>query len=468
MPRKRSNGAPVAEGAERKTHAPTREGAYFLSVTLRNIRCFGDLPQTLDFSDGKGRPARWTVLLGDNGTGKTTVLQALVALQDLPVVGLFDDRVTGWNPRCLAWGPQNWEKGFFRSWPDHTLSLDATVAYGPGLALSPSEYRKESFHIATAAQNPGQPEVSTSSSTYPPLCFAYGPIRRMGAPALREPEEDDATATLFLDGAELRNAEQWLMILDYSAKTESPIQESQRGRLDRVKHLLLKVLPSDEVEDIRFSAPTVEQPTPRVEFRTRYGWVPFRRLGHGYRTLIAWVLDFTSRMEERYPDSPDPLAEPAVVLVDEIDLHLHPTWQRQLIGYLTERFPNTQFIATAHSPLIVQAAGDANLVLLRREGDHVVIDNDPATLRGWSVDQLLTSELYGLPSPYPPQYDDLIRRRDALLSKPKLTKADEKELERLNKEMDELPIGDTMAQAKAMMLLKKTTSLLQRRMEQDS
>lgn len=53
-------------------------------------------------------------------------------------------------------------------------------------------------------------------------------------------------------------------------------------------------------------------------------------------------------MVDRHPDSPNPLAEPAVVLVDEINLHLH-RWQRTLIGFLTERFPNTQFIATAHS-----------------------------------------------------------------------------------------------------------------------
>ena len=62
-------------------------------------------------------------------------------------------------------------------------------------------------------------------------------------------------------------------------------------------------------------------------------------------------------------------------LVDEIDLHLHPKWQREIIGFLTQRFPNTQFIATAHSPLVVQAAEDANVVLLKRTGDHVLIEN---------------------------------------------------------------------------------------------
>lgn len=54
--------------------------AYFLSVTVANVRCFGPA-QTLDLSDGEGRPAPWTVILGDNGTGKTTLLQAIAALE---------------------------------------------------------------------------------------------------------------------------------------------------------------------------------------------------------------------------------------------------------------------------------------------------------------------------------------------------------------------------------------------------
>ena len=52
------------------------EGVYFLSLTLENVRCFGE-SQTLDLSDGNGKPAQWTVILGDNGTGKTTLLQTL-------------------------------------------------------------------------------------------------------------------------------------------------------------------------------------------------------------------------------------------------------------------------------------------------------------------------------------------------------------------------------------------------------
>ena len=66
------------------------------------------------------------------------------------------------------------------------------------------------------------------------------------------------------------------------------------------------------------------------------------------------------------------------------------------MGFLTDRFPNTQFIATAHSPLVAQAAADANLAVLHREGDHVVIDNEVDNIRNWRIDQILTSDLFGL------------------------------------------------------------------------
>jgi hypothetical protein len=292
----------------------------------------------------------------------------------------------------------------------------------------------------------------------------------MGRGALTEAASDDPVASLFSEYAELRNAEEWLLQTDYAASKPSDFQAVQKQRLEQVKELLLGTLPEGEITDIHFVVSAAAWAKARVEFETPYGRVPLRQLGYGYRTLIAWMVDFASRMVERYPDSPDPLAEPAVVLVDEIDLHLHPKWQRQLIGYLTERFPNTQFIATAHSPLIVQAANavGANLAVLRREGDHVVVENDPPALRSWSVDQLLTSELYDLPSPYPAKYDELFAKREAILMKPKLTKADLKELERLDQQMDQLPWGDTAKRAKAMNLIQETLNSLRARMDQES
>ncbi len=165
-------------------------------------------------------------------------------------------------------------------------------------------------------------------------------------------------------------------------------------------------------------------------------------------------------MVERYPNSPDPLAEPAVVLVDEIDLHLHPLWQRKLMSFLTDRFPNTQFIATAHSPLVAQAAADANLAVLRREGDHVVIDNDVDNIRGWRIDQILTSDLFGLETARPPQIESLLKERKELLTKPKLSAADQRRLAEIDVQLGELPAGESAQEVKEREEIRKSLNLL--------
>jgi predicted ATP-binding protein involved in virulence len=298
---------------------------------------------------------------------------------------------------------------------------------------------------------------------YSPVCYGYGASRRLSRSSITSRESHDATHSLFSEDSDLLNAEEWLVRLDYSASKVSEFQKRQEKRREEVERLLLNILP--EVDEIRFVVPTTSWPDPKVEFRTPYGWVPLRQLSQGYQTLIAWMVDLASRMFERYPDSPDPLAEPAVVLVDEIDLHLHPTWQRKLIGYLTERFPNTQFIATAHSPLIVQAASDANIALLRREGDHVVIDNDVDVIKNWRVDQILTSDLFGLESARPPEIDGLLKRRKELLTKPKLTKKAREELAQIEAKLGNLPTGETAEQVDMMKRIDSTLKLLKDRQD---
>ena len=82
--------------------------------------------------------------------------------------------------------------------------------------------------------------------------------------------------------------------------------------------------------------------------------LPVRHLSDGERGVLAMVLDLTRRLAQANPNMQNPAAEAeAVVLIDEIELHLHPSWQRRIIGNLTETFPKCQFIATTHSPQVI-------------------------------------------------------------------------------------------------------------------
>lgn len=214
--------------------------------------------------------------------------------------------------------------------------------------------------------------------------------------------------------------------------------------LEQVKQALLKVLL--EVTDIRIASKERQQ---QLELFTPYGWVRLRDMSLGYQTLVVWLTDFASKLFIRYPDSENPLEEPAIVLIDEIDLHLHPSWQRKLIGFLSGIFKNTQFIATAHSPLVVQAAGDegANVVLLRREGNHTVVVTDVEDIRGWRVDQILTSSFFNLETARSLKTEDKLARQAQLLNKKRLTAKERQELEALTQELEGQPMGSTSAKA---------------------
>lgn len=109
--------------------------------------------------------------------------------------------------------------------------------------------------------------------------------------------------------------------------------------------------------------------------------LPVKKLSDGERGVLALVLDLTRRLAQANPNAADPAAEAeAVVLIDEIELHLHPRWQRQAVKNLTKSFPNCQFIATTHSPQVI---GEV-------ENDHIqIIDDGEVYSPGHS---------YGMPS----------------------------------------------------------------------
>jgi predicted ATP-binding protein involved in virulence len=92
----------------------------------------------------------------------------------------------------------------------------------------------------------------------------------------------------------------------------------------------------------------------RVEIDIKGTTLDVRLLSDGERSVLALVIDISKRLAQANPRLDDPLASgEAVILIDEIDLHLHPQWQRKIVGNLERTFPNCQFIATTHSPQVI-------------------------------------------------------------------------------------------------------------------
>ncbi|NUN64833.1 AAA family ATPase [Pseudanabaena biceps] len=435
---------------------------YFHSLELENVLCFKDRHE-LRLSDSEGYPLQWTVILGNNGVGKTTLLRCLAGLE----------------MRRDQFDPTDRYPIFFHSYspynfPDFSMTQELEAMQNAGSVISAifisgqklsnikiPEYTKKCkyHHIEIIV---GHHFSGCDNELEGLTCYGYGASRRMavGEISLFNSFLSNTSESLFSDYVSLVNAEEWLLQSDYTAKSSSgKAQEKFKKRFNQIIEVLKKVLP--DITDIQIAQADEDYPRPRAKFLTPYGWVHLSSLGLGYRTTISWMVDLVVRLFDRYPDSEDPLAEPAIVLVDEIDLHMHPQWQRTIMEFLTERFPNTQFIVTAHSPLVVQAAQDANIVLLRREGDRVIIDNNPEIIDNWRVDQVLTS-VFEIPSARPPQIEKLLAERQTILSKAKLSKADKAKLKELEEKIGALPTAETPDDIKAMDIIRRAAKLLEK------
>lgn len=440
---------------------------YFLSLEVERVLCFKDR-QVLDLSDANGNPAQWTVILGDNGVGKTTLLRCLAGMElEFATFGVGDEEKE-WGSPILWEGSKStslWQE--VEILKEDAATFNVQLVYDALLASheigntksdrrQSQNFLKAEWYFTLGFIFENAPAPNTLGGL---ICYGYGAIRRMGETSISEAFDIENSMSLFSEEASLINAEEWLLQTDYAARSAAgKTRDRLQKQLNQIIEILKRILP--DIEDIRIAPADEEILRPRAEFLTPYGWVRLSSLGLGYRTAIAWMVDLAVRLFRRYPNSKDPLAEPAIVLVDEIDLHLHPKWQRNIMSFLTERFPNTQFIVTAHSPLVVQAAKDANIVLLRREGDRVVIDNNPEIVENWRVDQVLTS-VFELPTARPASLEPLLTRRQEILSRASLSKADEAELQELETQIGSLPTAETPDDIKAMDIIRRAAQLLE-------
>ncbi len=424
------------------------EPVYFLNLEIENYRCFRD-KQVLDLSDGEGNWKKWTVILGDNGTGKTSLLEILAGAETQ------EEKMS----ERIVYLPKIWPFGDGQDLQN--IKEDGSCS----IALSILDSNRE-IPVETIVYEFKDGNVSTgglSEMTKELKCFGYGANRKMSSGGLSKLLNNNSE-TLFSEDAKLINAEEWLLQLDYAASKDSPVQMFAIEKRDQVKQILIDLMP--DIEDLRFTEPTKENLKSTVEFQTPFGWVSIQQLSLGYKTMVTWMVDLAARMFERYPNSPNPLAEPAIVLVDEIDLHLHPKWQRKIFDYLSGKFSQTQFIVTAHSPLIVQSAPkDSNIVLLRKEGDQVVIDNDIKSVQNWRIDQILTSDLFGLESARGKETEQKLEERKQLLSKDKLTKKEKDRLNELNSFANRLPVAYTHSDIEAMNIVQEAAEYLKKQKE---
>jgi len=436
---------------------------YIDSVSLQNVKCFQDIELKFQTAgQTQDRQSNWNVILGDNGDGKTTLLQAIaVCLMDAATAQkLLDpsDWVRHGQGTARLTAELRQEEGD-KQQPGHPAKdakLNYTVRYvivgaGQEIPLEKEGVPPRFFPTATILEpasdyghlfGPDYERVANDVDFIKRNALAkrknsgwhscgYGAFRRISgfsSPTAKvDAQLQKRFLTLFEEGAALYDVESWLKELDRKAKKS---QDSiNRKSLQDATNLICKLLP--QVSEIKIKD--------QVEFMWRGNPTSLKQLSDGYRSMFALVIDLLRWLELSRPDTNVPLNQArGVVLIDEIDAHLHPRWQRQVGFWLTEFFPNIQFIVASHSPFVAMAAGEGALTLLEKEGNVVRANQDVPHVRGWAVGQVLTS-LFDMISLRDPETAKLLEEYEELLlahRAGKLKPAQEEELAQLENDLN--------------------------------
>lgn len=397
--------APTPLGALEGAITPPTEPIRIERIVVKDVRGIASLE--LSFAppktDGAGQ---WVVLLGPNGSGKTTLLRSIaLACRNAADPSLWPD-----DAFALPWLRSGTERATIIVTTGGRVH-ETTIHAGPILRIS-------------------QTPEHTYSRIFP--LFGYG-CRRGSALGGRSREvntKDDGgpeVATLFSEARDIIHAETWLLLLNGEA-----------GRNQNMRH----------VYDIVAEALT-QLLKMRVDIWERRVWVTessgrrilFEALSDGYLTTAGWFLDLIARWVEFLTRSGSPITPDflerarGLVLIDEIDLHLHPRWQIETIRAVRKILPQMSFVVTTHNPLTLVGVEPTEIWILSDDGPNV------SAKPGTDSPLLLTSgqllrQYFGLTDIFPDGLGRKVQRYAFLSSYAERDAAEDAELRNLASELN--------------------------------
>ena len=422
------------------------DAMHFRSIRLENVRGFGS-SQTLELFDEEGTISPWNLILGENGVGKTTLMWALAVMRPVPALKpntQTDKSADAGSPTLSTAKFSEYENveimRFIRRGGTSVTTIEAALEAGDG---KPLNVRAKIIGSTTELDDVDFPDFDYELRAGGPLVIGYGASRHVGHNNQEDVEKRDATKSLFADADDLFDAELYMQQLALAAKTDPEGESGTVGRrFNRLKAVVASVLEGLTAEDIEVrGASGVGGDPGGVYVRTPSGFTPLSDLSLGYQGMFAWTVDLDWRLFSAFPDSQEPLSESVIVLIDEVDLHLHPRWQRDLAKRLLTHFPKVQFIATTHNPVTAQEAlaEGYNVAVVRWEDHEARILNRPIPSGKWRFDQVLVSDLFGFDSDRNQETERKLGERIKLIRNPNRSPEQEAQLRELDAFVASLP-----------------------------
>jgi len=333
-------------------------------VSIRNFKgvCRLDLDILPGLPGDSGAPC--TMLLGENSTGKSTTLQAIaLALMGQNMRSKMGVQAEDFLPRELT----GWQVDNLVT-PEIILEFDT----GQPIKLQIDPLTKQFI-------GDEHPAI---------ILFAFGSRRFFGKDVLRR-QHASSLKSLFDPFAKLQHPGRWLQDLD-------------NEDFDAVARAMREVLILQEEDRID------RDEYGRLFVRAHGRDSPLERLSDGYRSLMAMVLNVMRGMIEKWGDLENARG---IVLIDEIETHLHPRWKLRVVSALRRAMPNVQFVATTHDPLCLRGMRGGEVhVLVRDDNQQVQALTGLPDVRGLRAEQLLTSDYFGLSSTADPEVEGALER----------------------------------------------------------
>lgn len=279
-----------------------------------------------------GKEAGWHVIIGDNGSGKTSVLRAIA-------LGYFGKGYFG-VPNFTSWIKEG--------------TNCASIAIYSKTYKSDNECKKSIVEIKKTDPNINEDNtifgltLDNWQYIYTDFIAAYGSSRKsnkdQAEASIKEYGKQTFCLTLFTDNQTIRNVNQWL----------KNVALDDMGRSDKLQNKILQLINQTSLlpNGVTMQAVTDSR---GISFKlSDETVVGFDDLSDGYQSVLLIALDMIrSMIENDKIDLNDKIVQvKGIVLIDEIDAHLHPTWQTRIGEWFTANFPNIQFIVTTHSPLV--------------------------------------------------------------------------------------------------------------------
>ena len=386
------------------------------TIRIRNFKALKSVDLTLPSTVPDSWLVPCAVILGENAAGKSSVLEAVtLALLGADETNLLAEylapRQEDISPRSMLHRPDtdNWD----------TVSadpLDITISY--------------LGHTQKTALTAGAEDARYQGDPRPAkVLLAYGPRRYFSnRNTRRRPEPLYRVRSLFDPLATLPNPKSWLLGCDEKI-------------FEAVVRALREVLVLDPEADLIREDRGVKNR--RIMIETTQGVTPLDQLSEGYKSILAMATDIARALLTHYDNLENAYG---VVLIDEIETHLHPRWKMQIVRRLRLAFPSVQFIITTHDPLCLRGMYGGEVFVLQRHPENRRVETLTGLpdVRGMRAEQILTSEFFGLGSTDPETEAKLIRFQ-ALLLREERNLLEVAEMQRLQEEISQtMKVGDTV------------------------